>query len=141
MACDNSQNPRLEEKDLNFMTAGVMLFLGRSYRGSKVYAEYEPMAVAICTDVKRYFVFIFCSQHSLRARSLLKSLLKMADRWYFTREQIRNSPSVREGGIDCAKELGYRQQCANFVQDIGQRLAVYVHFPSSTTRRLISYAH
>ena len=52
----------------------------------------------------------------------------MADKWYFAREQIRNSPSVRDG-IDSAKELGYRQQCANFVQDIGQRLAVYVPSP------------
>ena len=53
----------------------------------------------------------------------------MADGWYFSRERIRNSPSVRDGGIDYAKELGYRQQCANFIQDIGQRLSVYVPFP------------
>ena len=53
----------------------------------------------------------------------------MAAEWYFSRESIRNSPSVRDGGIDCAKELGYRQQCANFIQDIGQRLSVYVPFP------------
>lgn len=69
------------------------------------------------------------SQHSLRAFPLLKSLRKMADRWYFSRERIRNCPSVRDGGIDCAKELGYRQQCASFIQDIGQRLPVYVPFP------------
>ena len=49
MACDNSQNPRLEEKDLDFMTAGVMLFLGRSYRGSKVYAEVLLQCESACS--------------------------------------------------------------------------------------------
>lgn len=78
---------------------------------------------------KEVFNIRRCSRHSLQAFSLLKSLYKMADRWYFTRERIRNCPSVRDGGIDCAKELGYRQQCANFIQDIGQRLSVYVPFP------------
>ena len=50
------------------------------------------------------------------------------DRWYFSKEQIRNTPSVRDG-IDHAKEIGYRQQCANFIQDIGQRVAVYEFSP------------
>jgi len=56
----------------------------------------------------------------------LKSIRVMAnhsEHWYFTKEQIRNSPSVRDG-IEHAKELGYRQQCANLIQDIGQRLQV-----------------
>eukprot|EP00794_Sanderia_malayensis_P003044 gene3046-3506_t len=52
----------------------------------------------------------------------------MAARWYFTRDQIMNTPSVRNG-IEYAKELGYRQQCANFIQDIGQRLTVYIPSP------------
>lgn len=47
------------------------------------------------------------------------------ERWYFSKEQIRNSPSVKDG-IEHAKELGYRQQCANLIQDIGQRLQVYI---------------
>uniref|UniRef100_A0A3B1JI48 Cyclin T1 n=1 Tax=Astyanax mexicanus TaxID=7994 RepID=A0A3B1JI48_ASTMX len=42
-------------------------------------------------------------------------------RWYFTREQIENSPS-RRAGLDPDKELSYRQQAANFIQDMGQRL-------------------
>ena len=50
-----------------------------------------------------------------------------SERWYFTKEKIRNSPSVQDG-IDQAKELGYRQQCANLIQDIGQRLPVYITF-------------
>lgn len=46
------------------------------------------------------------------------------ERWYFTREQLANTPS-RRFGIDGDKELSYRQQAANFIQDMGQRLVVY----------------
>ncbi|XP_012218291.2 cyclin-T isoform X1 [Linepithema humile] len=45
------------------------------------------------------------------------------ERWYFTKEQLANSPS-RRCGIDADKELSYRQQAANFIQDMGQRLVV-----------------
>ncbi|XP_025268641.1 cyclin-T isoform X3 [Camponotus floridanus] len=45
------------------------------------------------------------------------------ERWYFTREQLANTPS-RRFGIDADKELSYRQQAANFIQDMGQRLVV-----------------
>lgn len=45
-------------------------------------------------------------------------------RWYFTREQLENSPS-RRFGVDSDKELSYRQQAANLLQDMGQRLNVY----------------
>nr|XP_015093560.1 cyclin-T1 isoform X2 [Vicugna pacos] len=44
-------------------------------------------------------------------------------RWYFTREQLENSPS-RRFGVDPDKELSYRQQAANLLQDMGQRLYV-----------------
>ncbi|XP_036313901.1 cyclin-T1 isoform X2 [Pipistrellus kuhlii] len=44
-------------------------------------------------------------------------------RWYFTREQLENSPS-RRFGLDPDKELSYRQQAANLLQDMGQRLYV-----------------
>lgn len=44
-------------------------------------------------------------------------------RWYFTREQLENSPS-RRFGLDADKELSYRQQAANLLQDMGQRLYV-----------------
>lgn len=46
------------------------------------------------------------------------------DRWYFTKEQLENTPS-RKFGFDAYKELQYRQQAANFIQDMGQRLQVY----------------
>ncbi|XP_036092226.1 cyclin-T1 isoform X2 [Rousettus aegyptiacus] len=44
-------------------------------------------------------------------------------RWYFTREQLENSPS-RRFGLDPDKELSLRQQAANLLQDMGQRLNV-----------------
>ena len=44
-------------------------------------------------------------------------------KWYFTPERLSNTPSV-ESGIPIEKELSYRQQAANFIQDMGQRLKV-----------------
>lgn len=44
-------------------------------------------------------------------------------RWYFTIEQLQNSPS-RVQGIDADKELELRQQAAYLIQDMGQRLRV-----------------
>ncbi|XP_013136584.1 PREDICTED: cyclin-T1 [Papilio polytes] len=45
------------------------------------------------------------------------------EKWYFTKEQLQNSPS-RRCGLDADKELAYRQQAANLIQDMGQRLQV-----------------
>ncbi|GFT58821.1 cyclin-T2 [Nephila pilipes] len=42
-------------------------------------------------------------------------------RFYFTQEKLCNTPS-RKDGIDTNKELSYRQQASNFIQDMGQRL-------------------
>ncbi|XP_051865340.1 cyclin-T1-like isoform X2 [Pristis pectinata] len=44
-------------------------------------------------------------------------------RWCFSRQQLQDSPS-RRGGVDWDRELSYRQQAANLVQDMGQRLSV-----------------
>ncbi|XP_028321053.1 cyclin-T2-like isoform X2 [Gouania willdenowi] len=44
-------------------------------------------------------------------------------KWLFTREQLDNTPS-RRCGIEADRELSYRQQAANLIQDIGQRLNV-----------------
>lgn len=46
------------------------------------------------------------------------------ERWIFTKEQLLNTPS-RKSGIENDKELIYRQQAANLIQDMGQRLQVY----------------
>nr|XP_057906642.1 cyclin-T1 isoform X3 [Doryrhamphus excisus] len=45
------------------------------------------------------------------------------NKWYYTRQQIDNNPS-RRAGLDPDKELSYRQQAANLLQDMGQRLNV-----------------
>ncbi|XP_035014617.2 cyclin-T1 isoform X1 [Hippoglossus stenolepis] len=45
------------------------------------------------------------------------------NKWYYTRQQIDNNPSKR-AGLDPDKELSYRQQAANLLQDMGQRLNV-----------------
>ncbi|XP_055378541.1 cyclin-T isoform X2 [Condylostylus longicornis] len=44
-------------------------------------------------------------------------------RWYFTAEQLTNSPSRRQG-IDADEELSYRQMTAYLIQEMGQRLQV-----------------
>ncbi|KAF6733376.1 Cyclin-T2 [Oryzias melastigma] len=44
-------------------------------------------------------------------------------KWLFTREQLENTPS-RRCGIEADRELSYRQQAANLIQDIGQRLNI-----------------
>ncbi|XP_043930872.1 cyclin-T2 isoform X2 [Protopterus annectens] len=46
-----------------------------------------------------------------------------SSRWFFTREQLENTPT-RRCGIEADKELSYRQQSANLIQDMGQRLNV-----------------
>ncbi|XP_068184906.1 cyclin-T2a isoform X2 [Antennarius striatus] len=46
-----------------------------------------------------------------------------SSKWYFTREQLENTPSHR-CGVESDRELSYRQQAANLIQDMGQRLNV-----------------
>ncbi|XP_062570389.1 cyclin-T1-like [Saccostrea cucullata] len=46
------------------------------------------------------------------------------ERWIFTNSQLVNTPS-RKCGIDSDKELTYRQQAANLIQDMGQKLQVF----------------
>jgi cyclin T len=46
------------------------------------------------------------------------------EKWVFTAEQLANTPS-RQSGIDADKETYYKQQAANFIQEMGQRLTVY----------------
>lgn len=63
-----------------------------------------------------------------RDRATLRENLKMRQRdnmWYFTAEELANSPS-RANGIGADQELVYRQMTAYLIQDMGQRLQVYV---------------
>lgn len=46
-----------------------------------------------------------------------------SQRWYFSDDLLANSPS-RKSGVSADKEESYRQQAANFIQDMGQRLQV-----------------
>ena len=56
--------------------------------------------------------------------SVMASGRGASSRWFFTREQLENTPS-RRCGVEADKELSYRQQAANLIQDMGQRLNVY----------------
>lgn len=47
-----------------------------------------------------------------------------SSKWFFTREQLESTPS-RRCGVEPDRELSYRQQAANLIQDMGQRLNVY----------------
>lgn len=42
-------------------------------------------------------------------------------RWYFTKEELENSPS-RGHNVDSNKELSYRQQTASMIHEMGHRL-------------------
>ncbi|XP_038123959.1 cyclin-T2a [Cyprinodon tularosa] len=46
-----------------------------------------------------------------------------SSKWFFSREQLENTPS-RRCGVESDRELSYRQQAANLIQDMGQRLNV-----------------
>ena len=52
------------------------------------------------------------------------SAVSTTDRFYFSKEQLQNTPS-RKNGVDPEKEQSYRQQAATLIQDMGQRLSVY----------------
>lgn len=56
-------------------------------------------------------------------------------KWLFTRDQLENTPS-RRCGIEADRELSYRQQAANLIQDIGQRLNVYPLLNANASRPL-----
>lgn len=65
------------------------------------------------------------------AGGMMAAVQRVASKWLFTREQLENTPS-RRCGVEPDRELSYRQQAANLVQDMGQRLNVY---PSQKQRR------
>ncbi|XP_067020938.1 cyclin-T1-like [Acropora muricata] len=51
------------------------------------------------------------------------SAVSTTDRFYFSKEQLENTPS-RKNGVEPEKEQSYRQQAATLIQDMGQRLSV-----------------
>ncbi|CAH1241161.1 CCNT2 [Branchiostoma lanceolatum] len=50
-------------------------------------------------------------------------VMAAVERWHFTPQQLMDTPT-RKCGVDADKELSYRQQAANLIQDMGQRLTV-----------------
>lgn len=73
------------------------------------------------------------------ARSLFVCWTVMAacrgssSKWFFTREQLETTPS-RRCGVEPDRELSYRQQAANLIQDMGQRLNVYPSYALFNSR-------
>ncbi|XP_055074448.1 cyclin-T2b isoform X1 [Misgurnus anguillicaudatus] len=57
------------------------------------------------------------------AGGMMAAVQRVASKWLFTREQLENTPS-RRCGVEPDRELSYRQQAANLIQDMGQRLNV-----------------
>ncbi|XP_041936853.1 cyclin-T2b isoform X1 [Alosa sapidissima] len=53
----------------------------------------------------------------------MAAVYRGSSKWLFTPEQLENTPS-RRSGIEPDRELSYRQQAANLIQDMGQRLNV-----------------
>ncbi|XP_057322595.1 cyclin-T1-like [Microplitis mediator] len=45
----------------------------------------------------------------------------MAREWYFNSEELKNSPSFKDG-VSAEKELDYKQQAAYLINDLGKRL-------------------
>ncbi|XP_059400077.1 cyclin-T2-like [Carassius carassius] len=54
---------------------------------------------------------------------MMAAVQQGSSKWLFTREQLENTPS-RRCGVEFDRELSYRQQAANLIQDMGQRLNV-----------------
>uniref|UniRef100_A0A9J7XTD4 Cyclin-like domain-containing protein n=2 Tax=Cyprinus carpio TaxID=7962 RepID=A0A9J7XTD4_CYPCA len=54
---------------------------------------------------------------------MMAAVQRGSSKWLFTREQLENTPS-RRCGVEPDRELSYRQQAANLIQDMGQRLNV-----------------
>ncbi|KTG31037.1 hypothetical protein cypCar_00027844 [Cyprinus carpio] len=54
---------------------------------------------------------------------MMAAVQQGSSKWLFTREQLENTPS-RRCGVESDRELSYRQQAANLIQDMGQRLNV-----------------
>lgn len=64
------------------------------------------------------------SQSLCEHRGAMAAHRGSSSKWFFTREQLESTPSHR-CGVEPDRELSYRQQAANLIQDMGQRLNVY----------------
>lgn len=97
----------------------------RSIRATK---RSSSLLVSISPDVTQLPVTqrnFKLSSFSVMAASFSSVPENCNNKWYYSRAQIDNNPS-RRAGLDPDKELSYRQQAANLLQDMGQRLNVYL---------------
>lgn len=92
--------------------------------GTRVPSYFEPLYFTNRRRVHRRLV-------TLSVIEIVSVELVMAgsSRWYFDKRSLADSPSKR-CGIEAEEELSYRQQAANLIQEMGQRLKVYVQDPS-----------
>lgn len=61
------------------------------------------------------------AQHKMADSRLEERIADPKSRWYFTKEELENSPS-RIHSVDSNKELSYRQQTASMIHEMGHRL-------------------
>ena len=62
--------------------------------------------------------------YSFSVKMALPTAKVESNRWIFSQEQVKNTPS-RQHGMSAIAETHQRQQAANLVQEIGQKLQVY----------------
>lgn len=82
-------------------------------------------------SASQWDIMMMFSAVRAEAGGMMAAVQRVGSKWLFTREQLENTPS-RRCGVEPDRELSYRQQAANLVQDMGQRLNVY---PSQKQQR------
>ncbi|KAJ3584231.1 hypothetical protein NHX12_014727 [Muraenolepis orangiensis] len=65
------------------------------------------------------------SSAAAAAAAAASTVSSSPSKWLFSREQLDGSTPSRRCGVEADRELSYRQQAANLIQDMGQRLNVY----------------
>lgn len=73
---------------------------------------------------KTYLRHFRLEEERRRAGTNMAAGYRGSSKWLFSPELLENTPS-RRNGIEPDRELSYRQQAANLIQDMGQRLNVY----------------
>ena len=77
----------------------------------------RALGTKVATILRRMRILVTCTMAA--ERSPLRA------RWHFTKEEMRQTSYI-VADLDSEKELSSRQQAAGLIQDIGQKLTVYV---------------
>jgi hypothetical protein len=56
--------------------------------------------------------------------------------WYFMREELENSPSIRDG-MSLSEESIWRKRACSFVKELGKALNLYPHVLDQTTHKFM----